>query len=62
MTETSVAPMAERMSTPSANVSMGVITIPPPKSVSDPMNPARSDANQTAAVNSTMFNQRLRFV
>jgi hypothetical protein len=29
--------------------------------VSDPMNPARSDATQTTAVNSMMFNHALRF-
>jgi len=29
--------------------------IPPPKPVSDPTNPAKSDATETTAVNSTMF-------
>src|SRR6516165_3011207 len=41
------------MSTPRTNVSRGTITIPPPRPVSDPRNPAAAEPARTTVLNST---------
>jgi hypothetical protein len=42
------------MSTPSSRVSMGMTTMPPPRPVSAPSNPAAIDPLKTIAENSAM--------
>src|SRR2546427_11427128 len=55
MTETRVAPIAYRISTPNRSVSTGVRTTPPPSPVSAPSSPARSDAPPMSTLNSRRF-------
>src|SRR5436305_7218255 len=55
MTETSVAPIAYRRSTPSRRVRTGVITTPPPSPVKAPRKPASADTAHTRSENSTVF-------
>src|SRR5690242_15683368 len=54
ITETSDAPTAYRRSTPKSSVSIGTITIPPPRPVNAPRSPAENEPIATSSVKRRM--------